>query len=73
MARCKIIILSIVSGVLILLSIISASADPYGTNETTPVENQTYGNNAELIKNITTLNIDFITSMLQLLDLNLNL
>lgn len=73
MARCKIIILSIVSGVLILLSIISASADPDGTNETTPVENQTYGNNAELIKNITTLNIDFITSMLQLLDLNLNL
>jgi hypothetical protein len=73
MARCKIVILSIVSGLLILLSIISASADPDGTNETTPVENKTCENNTELMENVATLNINFITTMLQLLDLNLNL
>ena len=72
MARCKIIIISIVSGLLILLSIISASADSNVTIETIPVDNQTYDNNTAPVENLTTLNINFITSMLQLLDLNLN-
>lgn len=72
MARCKVIYLSIISGLLLILSVISASADPNDTSETNTIP-PTYDNNTELLGREITLNINFLTSMLKMLDLNLNL
>lgn len=66
MAKSKVVILSIVSGLLLLSSIISASTD----TKTLP---PTYDNNTGLIESEISLNLNFLTSMLQMLDLNLNL
>jgi hypothetical protein len=74
MNKYKDVCLSIAAGVLIVLSIISVSAETSGTNETNLVVNQTSSyNETGLVEREITLNIHFLTSMLQMLDLNLNL
>jgi hypothetical protein len=72
MTRCKVIILSIVSGLLLILSVISASAETNDANEANQIS-PTSDNNTGLLENEITLNMNFLTSMLQMLDLNLNL
>ncbi len=72
--RCKVISLSIVAGILMMLSMISASAEINGTNETNPIETQTSSyNETGILEREIALNINFLTTMLQMLDLNLNL
>ena len=41
MNRCKVIYLLVAAGLLLILSIISASAETNATNETNPIENLT--------------------------------
>jgi len=74
MSRCKVIYLSIAAGLLLALFVISASAETTGTNETDPMENPTsFYKETELLEREIALNIHFLTSMLQMLNLNLNL
>jgi hypothetical protein len=72
MARCKVIYLTIVSGLLLLLSAFPAFADVNDANETNS-NPPTTENTLELLESEITLNINFLTSMLLMLDLNLNL
>ena len=72
--RCKVVSLSIVAGILMMLSVISASAEINGTNETNPIEKPTSSyNETGILEREIALNINFLTTMLQMLDLNLNL
>jgi hypothetical protein len=74
MNKYKDVCLSIAAGILIILSIISVSAETSGTNGTNLVVNQTSSyNETGLVEREIALNIHFFTSMLQMLDLNLNL
>jgi hypothetical protein len=72
MTRCKVIYLSIVSILLLISTVITASADANSANETNPIP-PTYDNNTGIVKREITLNMNFLTSMLQMLDLNLYL
>ncbi len=72
MARCKVIYLSIVLGLILILSVIPAFADLNDINETSS-NPQTTDSTIGLLKSEITLNMNFLTSMLQMLDLNLNL
>lgn len=74
MSRCKTIYLSIIAGLLLALSMISALAETNETNETNPVNTTaSLYNTTQLLEQEIALNINFLTSMLQMLDLNLNL
>ena len=73
MSRCKIIYLSIAAGLLFALSVISASAEINETNETNPINTTPLYNETQLLEQEIALNINLLTSMLQMLDLNLNL
>lgn len=72
MARCKAIYLSIVSVLILILSVIPAFADTNNVNETSS-NSQTSDNTFGLVESEINLNMNFLTSMLQMLDLNLNL
>lgn len=72
MTRCKVIYLTTVSVFLLISSVIIPSADANSTNETNPIPS-TYDNNTGVLQSEITLNLNFLTSMLQMLDLNLNL
>jgi hypothetical protein len=58
-----------------MLSVISVSAETNGTNETNPIRtNSSYSyNEIGALEQEIALNINFLTSMLQMLDLSLNL
>jgi len=74
MNRCNVIYLLVAAGLLLILSVISASAETNATNETNPTENLTSSyNETGLVEREIALNIHFLISMLQMLDLNLNL
>ena len=73
MSRCKIIYLSIAAGFLFALSVISASAEINETNETNPINTTPLYNETQLLEQEIALNINLLTSMLRMLDLNLNL
>lgn len=74
MNRCNVIYLLVAAGLLLILSVISASAETNATNETNPIENLTSSyNETGLVEREIALNIHFLTSMLQMLNLNLNL
>jgi hypothetical protein len=73
MSRCKIIYLAIAAGLLLALSMILASAEMNETNETNPINTTSSYNETQLLEQEIALNINFLTSMLQMLDLNLNL
>jgi len=73
MSRYKIIYLSIAAGLLFALSVISASAEINETNETNPINTTPLYNETQLLEQEIALNINLLTSMLQMLDLNLNL
>ena len=72
MSRCKIIYLLIAAGLLLALSVISASAENE-TNETNPINTTSLFSETQLLEKEIALNINFLTTMLQMLDLNLNL
>jgi hypothetical protein len=69
MSRCKIIYLSIAAGLLFALSVISASAEINETNETNPINTTPLYNETQLLEQEIALNINLLTSMLQMLDL----
>jgi hypothetical protein len=73
MSKCKIIYLSIAAGLLLALSVISASAEETETNETNLVNTPSLNNETQLLEKEIALDINLLTSMLQMLDLNLNL
>jgi hypothetical protein len=72
MARRRVIYLSIVLGFILILSVIPAFADINDINETSS-NPQTTDSTIGLLESEITLNMNFLTSMLQMLDLNLNL
>jgi hypothetical protein len=65
MTRCKVIYLSIVAILLLTSTVIAASADANSTNETNPIPS-TYDNNTGIVEREITLNMNFLTSMLQM-------
>lgn len=73
MNRFKDIYLLIASALLLALSVISASAETNDINETNPIYPISTYNETQLLEQEITLNINFLISMLQMLDLNLNL
>ena len=73
MSRWKIIYLSIAAGFLLTLFVISASAEITETNETNPINPISSYNETELLEREIALNVNFLTSMLQMLDLDLKL
>jgi hypothetical protein len=74
MSRCKVDYLSIAIGLLLVISVIGASAEiseVYKTNQTdNPASSY---NKTEILEREIALNIHFFVSMLQMLDLNLKL
>jgi hypothetical protein len=64
-----------VTGILMMLSVISAAAETNGTNETNPIETALTSsyNETGILEHEIALNINFLTTMLKMLDLNLNL
>ena len=72
MARCKVVVLSIVSVLLLMLLPISVSAETTDTNESNSTLS-TSENNTGLIENEISLNLNFLATMLKMLDLNLRL
>lgn len=73
MTRCNVVILSIVSGLLLLLSTFPTSAEMNDTNVTDPVNTTSSYKETQLLDQEVSLNLNFLTSMLQILDLNLKL
>jgi hypothetical protein len=74
MSRFKVNYLSIAVGLLLIISVIGASAEITETYKTNQTDNPTSSyNKTEILEREIALNIHFLVSMLQMLDLNLKL